>query len=1027
MAIVTKTETRTTDWKFPTVAKQDGGYNASDNLHSFRFSGSTPILCRNNGGEDYVDLYTPISSNTYGTHTIYCSGFNFKNDIPNNATINKIHVRIVDRLNMASGKVNCFFKLVRSGGTSSGGFGNLFNRTVSGTTVNDSYDFVKEANPNETTIGPWAEITIGPDIVNNDNFGICFYYKGVNTTKSNVHVFYVLMKIEYSYTYTVEVNPTYECSSVQNSVSLDLTETARYVQISVKNTNNVEGVVSATATISDLSICKFTNISTNSRMISNTVFAGETKWYGWGIVPLKKGSTTIQIKVLDKIFTIQVTVKDTTPAPEPTYSVTVNMAKNTIVIGEVTKSTITITNTNNISGNFNGGTVSCPTEYCTLFINNTPMRSISIPSKTINAGGTYITECYIRGMAKGKGKLTVSGTQLSTQTKEITVNEDKLFTLNVSSSDNGFYAGNDSTMTVTIESNDSNLNITKREITLDSTHLKFNDNSSTYTDNNSVMGKTSYSLSKTVKGISTGDSLITVKITTSAGKTYTLTKTFTVGPKPTITEPEYSFNTLEVNEGDYITVTAKYINTSENVGYTPKNTITLPNGLTAMEGGQNLNFNPVKIKSKATTTVSNLIVANTPGTYNLLLNNKTFKIKVNAIIIPTPTFGNNWAVLTKTELYAKDTAQLILNYRVTNNVYPATLPKTTITLPENVTFSDGSSSKTIEGKVLNEGETYNNKDTDSIFIKFKKIGTGTINITNEILGTTLINVTTNPEPAQLNITFDDILVETTHTQGGTEIPVIIDFKNTGGVKGTFKNVILQLSGDVLEFEDGTQKITYSEITVNPEKVERKIIKMYTTGEGTGQLKITENTTKYTATKTIKINKPTTPEYEYSFSIEPPKIPLYTNKEQITSQLKITIKNINNIAGNSPELYIQLDEDLAFSDGSKTYSITGHNIQAQGKYDYTVPLPIKGLKTGPKTVDVRIKEGDYIGNLILNILAPTIRSYGLLNLDSCKFSNNKGMLGGAIYNTSNMIRKDCIFENNTSTDKCNNIYNNGGCE
>lgn len=1025
MATITKTETKTTDWKFPTVAKQDGTYSASDALHSFRFNGSTPILCRNNGGNDLVELYTPISSNTYGTHTIYCSGFNFKNEIPNNANINKIYIRIVDRVNVTSGKANCYFKLVRSGGTSSGGFGNLFNRTVSGTTINDSYEFVKEANPNESTIGPWAEITIGTDIVNNDNFGICFYYKGSNSTKVNVNVFYVLMKIEYSYTYTVEVNPTYDVSYNPNK-EIDYNWTNDNIEILLTNTNNVSANVSATATISDLSVCRFLDTANKDSTISGFIGASESRKFSWELAPMKKGSTTVSVNILNEIHVFNVTIKDTTPAPEPTYNVTVNISKNPIFIGEVTKATITIKNTNNISGNFNGGVASSPTEYCKLLINTQPMKSITIPSQTIGAGESYTTEYYIRGMTKGTGKLTVSGTQLSTQTKEITVNEDKPFTLNVFSSDNGFYVDNDSTMTATIESNDPNLNIVKREIILDSTHLKFNDDSSTYTDNNSVTG-TSYSLSKTVKGITTGDSSITVKVTTSAGKTYTLTKTFTVGPKPTITGPEYSFNTLEVHEGDYITVTVKYTNTSENVGYTPKNTITLPNGLTAMEGGQNLNFGPVKIKSKSTATVSNLIVANTPGTYNLLLNNNTFKIKVNAIVTPTPIFGNNWAVLTKTELYAKDTAQLILNYRVTNNVYPATLPKTTITLPENVTFTDGSSSKTIEGKVLNEGESYNNENTDSIFIKFKKIGTGTINISNETLGTTLINVTTNPEPAQLNITFDDILVETTHAQGGTEIPVIIDFKNTGGVKGTFKNVILQLSGDVLEFEDGTQKITYSEITVNPEKFERKTIKIYTKGEGTGQLKITENTTNYTATKTIKINKPTTPEYDYSFSIEPPKIPLYTNKEQITSQLKITIKNTNNIPGTSPELYVQLDEDLSLGDGSKAYSITGHNIPAQGKYDYTLPVPIKGLKTGPKTVDVRIKGGDYIGNLILNILAPTIRSYGLLNLESCKFSNNEGMLGGAIYNTSNMIRKECIFENNTSTDKCNNIYNNGGCE
>ena len=588
----------------------------------------------------------------------------------------------------------------------------------------------------------------------------------------------------------------------------------------------------------------------------------------------------------------------------------------------------------------------------------------------------------------------------------------------------------------------SNIKLNSLQVTANGL-WQFSDNTSTKTYN--FVGlylnlSDYYETSLSLKLLNGGTAKLTVLANFTLDDSYTVSKsydlTYAILNAPTIDKivRNFSFDVNSVYKGHSCYFNVRFDNNYAHC-IVPSFTIPLPNGLTDKDGLDYILFDSFELGYEESVVVSKQVNAILEGNYTV----SGVNLVVNIVPVDKAVFGNNWAILSNTNLYPYEIAKLIIKYNVenansvTDNNYPITIPKTTIQLPNCLKFNHQASKTLVipeQTLIKNQSFTdeYNVLLDENTRDKVNTVRNNIINVNNDLLTTKLINVTSNPMRPNLSYNFKP-LSSIIEFKKDLTVPLEINFVNDSETSAKITNykIILDSANDIATFEDGSTTLEYRNSTGIT------VVNRYSLNVPVKILNHSENVTitficdeaGTSTTQTIYIPTPVNPTYDYETQIEGTNIIYYNEDNHETSRITVKITNTNNV-NSTASFRIVLNDGLKFLDDSSELTVENITIESGMTVYHQIPKLIKGTKVGANSFDIFDSNDDLVGYGTINVTVPNLNSKGCLRISHSKFSNNKASTGGAVYNLSNIQYSNSTFTNNQSSNKCPNIYDNGVC-
>lgn len=969
----------------------------------------------------YCSSSAAINS-SHASPKIYCWDFGFSSIVPSDASIKEIEVKVVCQDGSGyQGQIrDKLITLKTSDNVTNEGWASDYNYAPNTWSGNQSISTFITSKIADGT-GPdlrntnWGPSPIYAAHVRNSNFGCVYQCVGTGSNYRRARIYNIQMRVKYAVTTVVSVTGDYEYTL---SVSPSVVNEGDSVTVSVtaRNTNNVTD----TPPTLTLGCTKglWSNMSSVLEFTFPSIPAGGSKTQTYIFVTTGSGDCGIGLFDASGPFITQewVLVEATS---SPVYSATIT-SPSSLKVGETGTYKIVISNTNNTSGTVEAITISSNDK---LKINNT--NSFQIPAFNLSSGGSKTYTYTVSAVKTGTGTISSSSNSFGTKTNNVTVNANNNIT--VSCNTQPFTKNEAKEVTVDFNNTStSSIDGGTVNYTLSSGFV-FKSNNSTSLSQSLGTINANGTVTKTIniQGNVVGTGTLTIEIP-NTGKTQTFNLNCI---NPATYTATYLVDKTTCETGEQFTITCTLANTNNTAGKTPVTTIILPNGVTTLNGQSSYSFPAVDCAANGTITRTISVVTLTSGEKQLLLGDNIYTITVtDPVVQAEPVFSTNWAYLTKTLIRPNETSQLVVQYNVVNGSYPATVPETTITiLGDSVTFTDNSISKTIPSQTLNEDESYSNLNSGQLFLKFKGQGTSTVKITNSLLGEQNLTISSQYIgpifTSNANVTPQ--IIE--HTTDGAMVNVTIRTANSGDQQGNCTGSTISLTGGVLEFEDGTTSKVLASRNINPGQENTETITIRTREPGTGNINISNTDSSFNSNFQVNVEAPAVPEYNYSVNAVSPSIPVWGD-DHVSTQVKITFTNNNNVAGNTPgNLVLYLSSGLTFADGTSSIEIPALSVERNGKVVYTVPKEVKGNSIGTHRIVLADSETDFEkASTTINIRGATPTNKGFVNIVDCKFIENKAAKGGAICNYGRVLLRNVEYSDNESTSQCNNTYDNGVC-
>ena len=535
----------------------------------------------------------------------------------------------------------------------------------------------------------------------------------------------------------------------------------------------------------------------------------------------------------------------------------------------------------------------------------------------------------------------------------------------------------------------------------------------------------------------TAHATITVNYTIHGfNKTQTLTIDSKIEELPSIDDInyDYSCNVSSVYKGDSCYINVNFYNNYAHC-IVPQLVIELPNGIMDENNLGYIVINSFELGYKKSNSFSKQINAVSEGNY--VIGESQLSVYVRPV--NKAVFNSDWAVLSNVDLYPYDIAKLIIKYEVVNqnnvndNNYPITVPKTTIQLPNCLKFNNQTSkSVVIPEKTLSKNQSFQDEfnvllDNDTRD-KVNVVRNNVVNVSNDLLSTKLINVTSNPMKPNLNYFFKP-LSSIIEFKKDLIVPLEINFTNDSETAAKITNykITLNSENDIATFEDGSTTLEYKNATgITVVEVYSLNIPIYIHNHSenvTITFKCDEAGTS--TTQNVYIPTPVSPTFEFETQVEGTNIIFYNEDNHETSKVTVKLTNTNYISSNT-SFKIVLNDGLKFIDDSSELTVDNVYVGSGETVFKEIPKLIKGTKIGANSFDIYDQDDFLVGFGTINVTVPTLSSKGSLKIVNSKFRNNKSANGGAVYNLSNFEYSDCIFTDNEVTSKCPNIYDNGVC-
>jgi len=1025
MGYISKTETHWTPYRLPTQVAQNTDAGAG-------FANLNNLL--NNSQSSYA--YTTGVTNTRNTALIYCYGYGFDNFIPENAVIKQIDVRYLAQTEDTGAGIvrNKTIKLRTSDNNTNNGWGH-------DTTPNLTWSFVDgqfyEDDVSKSAIGSadgntsWGITNVRADHVRNSNFGCVIQGKNDAPTPAIPRFYHAYMRVQYEVTTQIWVEPTFSTNATVSPSTIKADgSSSSTLTVSTTNTNNTSGTLhdigiscDAGGVISLSDGTRFANKSPRSTS------AGQTITDTFTIIGLKAGTGTISVtRAGELVKTVNITVQQ--GAVAPIYSCTPTLSNSTIKKGASTTLNVVLKNTNNIAGTIPATTIST-TGKAKILVNGVQQNTTTINSETFSANGTKTYSFTIVGVVETGStpeNITIQNNAAGTKTVPITVTAPTA-QVNITATKAGIsFPDIPDVITYSIKNTG--------EVPAPLTSFVFsvgdplrlypnNQTSKTINLNKSLAVGATETVKVDFIGLAAGTGQIIANLTG-----YSTQTSNAIFAERGVYSSTVTLNNSSIDIGSVFSLKLKYTNTNNTRGLTPETVMNLPAGITTLDGKSTYTFLPVEVAATESVELNVSLVGTTTGAKTITCAGKTVNITIKAIVIPTPVISDNWSYTTKTNLLPTDIGQLVVRYEVVNDVYPAIIPPTTITISGTAVEwnTGGNGSKTITQQTLQTGEIYSNENDNEIYFKFKSAGTSTITLTNSLLGTKNIVIKTQYKGADFVSTASVNTNIVTHVEGGAIINATLENSNVGDTSGLLKGATITLTGGVLQFEDGSTTKVLPDRTIGVSQKIPENILIYTKTDGTGTIRISNEQNNFNYDTLITVEPPLEPEYAISMSCGTPSIPVWSAEEHVSSNLKITYVNTNLLAGNTPELIVYLPSNLKFLNENSSVVIAPQPAGRGETVEYTLLQEIKGMAVGTYTIRLHDPELDEdIGFITLDIRGPTPVNKGWVNLENCEFENNRASNGGAMCNYGKYYSKNLKFKNNTASSKCPNIFDNGVCK
>ena len=985
---------------------------------------------KNNSLSSYSQMnYSATGGSAESTGSIFFYGYGFDSVVPLGAKILRIDTRAMVSSQVTNGIPKIGWHVIRlrtQDDNTNLGWGSTRYGEEDWPANPTERDVTGSAQPGESD--SWGGTEIYDAHVRSSNFG-CRLQGSIpaNSPKGWVRLYHVYMRVQYELSTQVWVDPIYSLSLGlnPNTIKSDGSNPST-LSILHANTNNESGTLpSTTVTIQNNGVCCFSDGTFTKTIGSRSTSAGQTLTDNLTIIGLNIGTSTITVKCGSNTKTINMNVEQA--FVPPVYSCTPVLTSNNIKKDANTTLNIALKNTNNVAGTLPSTTIKT-TGNAKIVVNNNQVTSTSMPLESFGANATKTYSFTIVGASIGSDTITIQNDSFGTKTLPITVSApDPRVSINATKAGISYPELPD-----TVRYAIKNIG----EVPLPLTSLVLNAvNPLRFTPNN-LTTKT-VNINKTLAvnqteeidiefiGLATGTGAINATLTGYG----TLNTPFIFSPLG-VYSSTVSVTPNEVDVGGVFQLKLNYTNTNNVRGLTPETIVNLPSGITTLDGKSTYTFNRVELEANGNVNLNVNLVGTIKGNKTITCAGKTVSVTINEVILPTPILSSNWAYSTKTTLYPNDIGQLIVQYDVVNNIYPATIPPTTISISGNaVEFTSAPlNSRSISQQTLQTGQSYSNENDNQIYFKFKSPGTSTITLSNSLLGTKTINVTSSYRGADFVSSTSVSPNIITHVEGGAIINATLNNSNIGDVSGTLNGATITLTGDVLQFSDGTttKVLPNRTIAVNQNIMEELLI--YTTSAGTGTIRIINEQNNFNYETQVTVEAPLVPEYSIGLSCSQPSIPVWTSEEQVSSPLKITYTNTNLLAGTTPELVVYLEGDLKFTNNNSSFVVSPKTVGRGETLEYVLPNEIKSATVGTFVIRLYDENIDMdISKCTIDVRGSTPINKGWVNLENCEFEQNKGNNGGAVYNDGKYYSTNLKFKNNTSENKCPNIYDNGVCK
>jgi hypothetical protein len=1089
-----ETSTQWTSWHTPNTISQTsvGNNNAFINLDNAKtYSAAADV----SGGKVRSDVRSPY---------ITCSNFAF-DEIPENATINRIWIMIMARDYTGRGIKERLLRLRTPASASNvEGWVPACNDAAmvwaAGNATEHNYNRQAQGAGKACDAGYWGGGNVSASDVRSSDFGFVYQLVGTSSNYSEPRILGFKVAISYTFQTLIVPDPTYIGSISLSTTSLsDNGSNSSKLNVSLRNTNSVTGVAQA-STITLTGGIKFTDGSTSKTIPNSVISANGTLSNDFYIVGTSAGTGTVTVTNSSASNwtngTTSATINVTASYVAPTYvnqpSVPEWMYKNALGYPRIN---LYYMNTNNVAGNISSTNISV--SGAIRFTDESTTKTVS--GASVSAGGVYQNDsAQIKAVSTGIGYITITNNETGTHTLKITVKDPvSYFDVELSLDKSEVAVGNTTTLTYKLinKAGESvipgTLNFSIGEVTT----AKFTSNNSAnlnVTINSYV--DDSYTGTVSITGVTVGQTNVTV----TNENIGTQSKTINVSNSESTFDWSVTANpaSIPLDNSTTSSIQVKFINTNNTAGYTPEVNISLPSGLTTLDGKSSYTMAQTSVIAASTKTLTLQVIGTSTGNKNVTVTtlgvSKKCLINVTEKVISTdPIWESNWITLSKTSLYVDgvSTAQIMILFEATNNV-AGTVGKTTITLPSNLKFTDGSTYKEISAQTLLAGEKYDNTLKDQLYITAASVGEGYIQVTNDTLGNiTLpaVNVPfkTTKVPARFIMTASLLPKTVEHTTNGTATFIEIKYTNVGGEAGISGETKINLIGNI-HAENLETVITIPDIILGEGETHTEKFRIIETGcesdvyPCTAKVIVSNSTINFNYQELLTIIKPVTPTYNTNIIANPSQINLPgETSTNSTTPVKVVQKNTNSIAGSTPELkvYVLENSGIKFNDNSTTQIVAAQTVALDGTSEVTLDQVVKAVNTGTyrlyvtanvnpnyNIVDCTVLPETGVANTIyflkkdmnevidnfieyiynattgefeltdkiittctVDVYNPILSDFGHITILNSFFESNHGNNGASICNRGSITWENNQYTNNIAEGKCPKLDNNGECK
>ena len=793
------------------------------------------------------------------TQRLFFTNFGFKNEIPSDATIERIEVRVAHQVtdsayNKESEVTGSVILTTQDYKTY---WGNEKKLTIKNT------DGIQDHGSKSDAWGSaiagksdsWGAGDVRASHVNRDGFGCSISYtsKAYSEAKSyQIRVFYVYIRVTYSYNEVSLVEGQYNISA--NNVSCLADKKVVNVPVTIHNTNDVADSPLVSATIQNKTIATFSN-NTTSYLEYIDVATGGTVTKNFSIIGLKEGSTTLTISPTGQgnPKTVNITVNPVKINSEnqsvgANYSATITASKNQLSQNETTTLTVKIQNTNNTAGTVNTQKLTVNNTNLRFIEGTTEKASVTISSFSLDANQSKTFTFTLKAKNDGASTVTFNqSTQFPASVLKFSIVTKPSYSVILKADKSTLDFGEVTTLWLKI----SNMNnvaskVDAQTITSTNKRIKFIDNN-VESDKYVVPAFTlNANSTKTVKiqvrGISQGTDKINLLASSQLPKTSFDVK---VNPKVNTLNQSIASNTngFYVDFDNKLNLVLSQANTNTQtisqitLKFDDATIMTFIDGTSTKTNTNTYNFSKKSevieipfdvIGKKAGTTSYQLTIVSTEGTEYY-----TGKITVQA----KATFNKPIFEVTPTTFIDGQICNLKVTYKNNSNRWGYS-PQFDYTLPlTNMVNADNNTKKLIANS---ESVAPNGEAVYLFRVKISGIGSYNWNVNYGGTSKTFKITVQSPPPTAPVFDTDWISLSRTSMYGNETAILKINYKITNEFyPTTVKETVIQLPSQ-LEFTDGTQKKTIPKKTLNSGQTytESLTIRVKGSNRGKGVINVT---------------------------------------------------------------------------------------------------------------------------------------------------------------------------------------------